>query len=50
LNILISALQKETRPLPVSEIRKAIIDISHVFISDKAQQAYESGISLKKQI
>jgi hypothetical protein len=48
LNILISALQKETRPLHVSEIRKAINDISHVFISDKAQQAYESGISLKK--
>lgn len=48
LNILISALQKENRPLPVSEIRKAITDISHIFISDKAQQAYESGVFLKK--
>lgn len=48
LNILISALQKESRPQAVQELRKAIGDVAHVFISDKAQQMYEAGISLRK--
>jgi predicted Zn-dependent protease len=48
INILISALQKENRPAAVAEIRKSIMEISHLFFSDKAQQAYESGLSLKK--
>lgn len=48
LNILVSALQKETRPLPVAEIKKTIDEISHIFFSDKAQQLYESGVSLRK--
>jgi tetratricopeptide (TPR) repeat protein len=48
INILISALQKENRPTAVAEIRKAIVEISHLFFSDKAQQAYESGLSFKK--
>lgn len=48
LNILLSALQRETRPQAVAELRKAINDIAHVFISDKAQQMFESGLSLRK--
>ncbi|MDG0814880.1 tetratricopeptide repeat protein [Bdellovibrio svalbardensis] len=48
LNILIAALQKENRPQPVADLRKAINDVAHVFISDKAQQMFEAGISLRK--
>ncbi len=48
LNILITALQKETRPQAVAELRKAVNDVAHVFISDKAQQMFEAGISLRK--
>ncbi|WP_246845201.1 hypothetical protein [Bdellovibrio sp. NC01] len=48
LNILMTALQKETRPQAVAELRKALVDVAHVFISDKAQQAYEAGLSLRK--
>lgn len=48
LNILISALQKESRPPAVAEIKKAVDEISHIFFSDKAQQLYESGVSLRK--
>lgn len=48
LNILITALQKETRAQPIAELRKAVNDVAHVFISDKAQQMFEAGISLRK--
>ncbi|HEX7674406.1 MAG TPA: hypothetical protein VF412_09550 [Bdellovibrio sp.] len=48
LNILITALQKENRPQAVAELRKAVNDVATVFISDKAQQTYEAGISLRK--
>ncbi len=48
LNILMSAHQKETRPQAISEIKKAVDEISHIFFSDKAQQLYESGVSLRK--
>ncbi|KYG66752.1 hypothetical protein AZI86_06830 [Bdellovibrio bacteriovorus] len=48
LNILMSALQKESRPAAVAEIKKAVDEIAHIFFSDKAQQLYESGVSLRK--
>lgn len=48
LNILLTALQKETRPQNTIELRKAVNDVGHVFISDKAQQMYETAISLRK--
>ncbi|HWU44304.1 MAG TPA: hypothetical protein VN132_12725, partial [Bdellovibrio sp.] len=48
LNILLSALQKETRPQNIAELRKVLSDVSHVFFSDKAQQLYETGISFRK--
>lgn len=48
LNILTSALQKERRPSAVAELKRTIDEIAHVFLSDKAQQLYESSVSLRK--
>lgn len=49
LNILTSALQKERRASAVAELKRTIDEIAHVFLSDKAQQLYESSVSLRKQ-
>lgn len=48
VNILLAALKKETKPSAVLDIKRSILDMSHMFLSDKAQQLYESAISLKK--
>lgn len=48
INILLAALKKESKPTAVLDIKRSILDISHMFLSDKAQQAYETAISLKK--
>ncbi|MBO9668575.1 MAG: hypothetical protein J7501_17385 [Bdellovibrio sp.] len=48
LNILTSAIQRETRPQAQSELKKAALDVAHVFFSDKAQQLYETSVSLRK--
>ncbi|MCE3010512.1 MAG: hypothetical protein LW875_07865 [Proteobacteria bacterium] len=47
LQILISAYKKEhKKPFALKEISQAIEKISTLFLSDKAQQAYELGLSL----
>jgi predicted Zn-dependent protease len=48
LNILTSAIQRETRPQAQNELKKAALDVAHVFFSDKAQQLYETSVSLRK--
>lgn len=48
LNILTMALQKERRPSAVTELKRTIDEIAHLFLSDKAQQLYESSVSLRK--
>ncbi|WP_413583064.1 hypothetical protein [Bdellovibrio sp. HCB288] len=48
LNILTAAIARETRPAAQTELKKAALDVAHVFFSDKAQQLYETSISLKK--
>lgn len=46
--ILGNAIQNESRPQAVAELRKTSLDLAHVFLSDKAQQIYESGVSLRR--
>lgn len=48
LTLLAAALQRETRPAAVAELKKTVSDISHLFFSDKTQQLYEVAISLRK--
>lgn len=48
LNILSSALQRETRAPAQAEIKKTMQDISTVFFSDKAQAIFEISVSLRK--
>ncbi|WP_413943732.1 tetratricopeptide repeat protein [Bdellovibrio sp. HCB-162] len=48
LNILSSAIQKETRPQAVAELKKTVAEVSTIFFSDKAQQLFETGVSLRK--
>ncbi|WP_413576442.1 hypothetical protein ACLVWU_00200 [Bdellovibrio sp. HCB290] len=48
LNILTAAIARETRPAAQTELKKAALDVAHIFFSDKAQQLYETSISLKK--
>lgn len=46
--ILISAISKETKkPLVVKELISSLDQIARVFVSERAQQAYELGLSLK---
>lgn len=48
LNILSNAVQKETRPQAIAELKKTASEVSNVFFSDKAQQQFEIGVSLRK--
>ena len=48
LNILSSAIQRESRPQASAELKKAVSDVAHVFFSDKAQQLFETGVSLRR--
>ncbi|QDK43698.1 hypothetical protein DOM22_00200 [Bdellovibrio sp. ZAP7] len=48
LNILNAAIARDSRPLAQAELKKAALDVAHVFFSDKAQQLYETSLSLKK--
>ncbi|MGZ3773732.1 MAG: tetratricopeptide repeat protein [Bdellovibrio sp.] len=48
IRILVSAIKRETRPQNISELKKTLSEIANVFFSDKAQQLYESGVSLQK--
>ncbi|WP_413559241.1 hypothetical protein [Bdellovibrio sp. HCB209] len=48
LNILTAAIARESRPAAQAELKKATVEVAHVFFSDKAQQLYETSISLKK--
>lgn len=48
LNILANAIQKESRPQAVAELKKTASEIANIFLSDKAQQAFEIGVSLRK--
>lgn len=48
LNILANAVQKETRPAAINELKKTVGELAHIFFSDKAQQLFEAGVSLRK--
>jgi Putative Zn-dependent protease, contains TPR repeats len=48
LLILNSAIKKETRPQAVTELKKTASELAQIFLSDKAQQLFEMGISLRK--
>ncbi|MGZ3768410.1 MAG: tetratricopeptide repeat protein [Bdellovibrio sp.] len=48
LRILLNAIHKETRPQNITELKKAVAEISRIFFSDKAQQLFETGVSLRK--
>ena len=48
LTILASAIQRESRPQAVAELKKTVSDIANLFFSDKTQQLYEVAISLRK--
>ncbi len=48
LRILSVAVKKETRPQAIAELKKVSRELSQIFLSDKSQQLYESGLSLKK--
>lgn len=48
LNILSNAVQKETRPQAIAELKKTASEVANVFFSDKAQQQFEIGVSLRK--
>lgn len=48
LNILSSAIRKENRPQAVSELKKTVKEVSNIFFSDKSQQLFETGVSLRR--
>lgn len=48
LNILTAAIARETRPQAQGELKKAALDVSHIFFIDKAQQLFETAVSLRK--
>lgn len=48
LNILTTAIRRETKPAALTELKRTLGDIAGVFFSDKAQQLYEVGVSLRK--
>ena len=49
VNILVNAMKREPpNSLGFREMRQALEDISKIFLSDRAQQQYELGLSLKK--
>ncbi|KHD88591.1 MAG: hypothetical protein OM95_08815 [Bdellovibrio sp. ArHS] len=48
LNILATAIQREARPQAISELKKTTAEVANVFFSDKAQQLFETGVSLRK--
>lgn len=45
--ILKNALKNESRPQAIADLKKNISDIAHVFLHDKTQQLYESGVALR---
>lgn len=48
LLILNKAIQKETKVSIVLELRQAASEIAHKFLSDKAQQLYESSVASRR--
>ncbi len=48
LNILTTAIRRETKPAAIAELKKTVNEIGNFFFSDKAQQLYEVGVSLRK--
>lgn len=48
LNILASAIKRETRPSNILELKKTMSEVATVFFSDKVQQLYETGVSLSR--
>ncbi|WP_415063471.1 tetratricopeptide repeat protein [Bdellovibrio sp.] len=48
LNILSGAIQREIRPQAIAELKKTASEVANVFFSDKTQQLFESGVSLRK--
>lgn len=48
LIIISNAIQRETRPQAIAELKKTASELAHVFFSDKAQQLFESGVALRR--
>lgn len=48
LHILLNAIRKETRPQNIADLKKAVTEVATIFLSDKAQQLFETGVSLRK--
>lgn len=49
INILVNTIKQESaRDGNISELSKALQQVSYLFYSDRAQQAYELGISLRR--
>lgn len=48
LSILVAAIKRETKPAAITELKRTVQEISGLFFSDKAQQLYEVGVSLRR--
>lgn len=48
LNILTTAIRRETKPAAIAELKKTVSEVANFFFSDKAQQLFEVGVSLRK--
>ncbi len=49
IQVLLSALQREKSKTTISELKKKIEELGSVFLSDKAQQHFETALSLKRK-
>lgn len=49
IQVLLNALQREKNKTTISELKKKIEELGSVFLSDKAQQHYETALSLKRK-
>lgn len=48
IHILLNAIRREARPQNIAELKKVVAEVSSIFFSDKAQQLFETGVSLRK--
>lgn len=48
MHILLNAIRKEARPQNIAELKKVVTEVASIFFSDKAQQLFETGVSLRK--
>lgn len=48
MHILLNAIRNEARPQNIAELKKVVMEVTSIFFSDKAQQLFETGVSLRK--